>query len=270
MVAAAAVIGFTGIPAHAATRQSLYLALGDSLAFGYQPTHIPGQGYVDDLYAHLHATDPGLQLVNLGCPGETTGTMITGGICPYDGAADQLDAAVAMLRSHRLPVRLITIDIGANDVDGCVQGTSIDPTCINNGLQTIGRNLVQIVVRLRAAAPFARIVAMTYYDPFLAAYLAGPGGPALAQQSLAITDTLNTLETFIYRLLGFRVADVAGAFSTDDFSTLVPLPGVGNVPLDVARICQWTWMCVPPPLGPDIHANPDGSAVIAQAFQARL
>jgi len=38
----------------------------------------------------------------------------------------------------------------------------------------------------------------------------------------------------------------------------------------VARICQWTWMCAPAPLGPDIHANTAGYGVIAKAFEAVL
>ncbi len=45
------------------------------------------------------------------------------------------------------------------------------------------------------------------------------------------------------------------------------LPGAGTVPLNVARICQWTWMCAPPPVGPNIHANAAGYQVIAAAFQ---
>jgi hypothetical protein len=54
---------------------------------------------------------------------------------------------------------------------------------------------------------------------------------------------------------------VAGAFSTDD------LTPVNGVPLNVLRICQWTWMCAPAPLGPDIHANTTGYGVIARAFE---
>jgi len=59
-----------------------YLSLGDSLAQGVQPRVPRGtnattnQGYVDDLYAMLFSRTPGLQLAKLGCPGETTTTMI--------------------------------------------------------------------------------------------------------------------------------------------------------------------------------------------------
>jgi hypothetical protein len=35
---------------------------------------------------------------------------------------------------------------------------------------------------------------------------------------------------------------------------------------NVAFICQLTWMCAPPPEGPNIHANESGYGVIAQEF----
>ncbi len=56
---------------------------------------------------------------------------------------------------------------------------------------------------------------MTYYDPFLAAWLTGPAGQAAARQSVQITQTLNGLESFEYTVFGVRVAPVASAFDTD-------------------------------------------------------
>ena len=74
---------------------SYYLALGDSLSQGVQPDMAGAnvetrQGYPDQLYAALRSGHPGLQLVKFGCPGETTSTMINGGICRYPGGP-QLD-----------------------------------------------------------------------------------------------------------------------------------------------------------------------------------
>src|ERR1700679_464567 len=76
---------------------SYYLALGDSLSQGVQPDSAgtsveTGQGYADQLYAMLRRSQPALRLVKLGCPGETTATMIHGGICKY-GDGSQLGAA---------------------------------------------------------------------------------------------------------------------------------------------------------------------------------
>ena len=242
-----------------------YLALGDSLAFGYQPTKVFNQGYVNQLYARLHARDPRLALTNLGCPGETTRTFRYGGLCPYPGGASQLDTAVAFLRAHRHSVRLVTIDIGGNDVDGCFSATAIDSACVTNGLRTIAANLAPAVRRLREAAPDVTVVGMTYYDPALADWFNGAAGQAVAKASVRLTGELNGLLTILYRSGRFRVADVARAFSTYDMTTIV-----NGVPLDVLRICQWTWMCAPAPLGPDIHPNTTGYGVIAHSFAAVL
>src|SRR5215472_16114116 len=89
-----------------------YLAVGDSLSQGVQPdaagTSVPtSEGYPDQLYAMLRPSQPTLQLVKLGCLGETTTTMIHGGICHYPGGS-QLAAAVAFLNAHRGHVSLIT------------------------------------------------------------------------------------------------------------------------------------------------------------------
>ena len=64
------------------------------------------------------------------------------------------------------------------------------------------------------------------------------------------------------------MADVEGAFSTTDFATKVVSPDFGTIPLNVARICQWTWMCVAG--GPDILANTEGYGVMTQAFLKAL
>jgi lysophospholipase L1-like esterase len=267
-VAVAATVALTVLatPASAAEERTQYLALGDSLAFGYQPTRVFDQGYVQQLYASLHAKQPALALTNLGCPGETSRSLVAGGKCPYPGGGSQLEAAVAFLRAHRHQVRLITIDIGGNDVNGCVSlATGIDQNCFRQGLLTIALNLFATVAALRHAAPDATIVGMTYYDTVLAAYPTGAAGQALAKASLPLAHQLNGVLTLIYRLAHFRFADVAGAFSTDDMTTIV-----NGLPLDVVRICQWTWMCAPAPLGPDIHANAAGYGVIAKAFEAVL
>jgi hypothetical protein len=66
------------------------------------------------------------------------------------------------------------------------------------------------------------------------------------------------------------VADVQDAFSTTNFDTIVTLPGFGQVPVNVARVCQWTWMCVPPPMGPDVHGRPEVYWVMAGAFLIAL
>ncbi len=46
--------------------------------------------------------------------------------------------------------------------------------------------------------------------------------------------------------------------------------GSGDQPVNVVKICMWTWVCTPPPLGPDNHANAAGYGAIAGAFPIEL
>lgn len=250
---------------------SYYLALGDSLAAGFQPdpTISRDEGYVGQVYEALKATRfQDLALENLGCDGATTTTLLSGGGgCAYPDGGSQLDAAEQFLRDHPGLVRLVTIDIGGNDINRCAAGGTIDQACAVAAVGTITANVTQIMSRLRAAAPGVRIVGMTYYDPYLAAWLTGPAGQAVAVQSVQLTTLLNENLAGVYSGPVVRVADVAAAFSTTDLTT--PAPGVGTVPLAVARICEWTWMCVPG-RAPDIHPNSTGYQVIADTFLARV
>jgi lysophospholipase L1-like esterase len=251
-------------------RATYYVSLGDSLAAGYQPDvhHDTDVSYTDKLYAQLKKRDPHLVHIRLGCSGETTTSMITGGKCTYAGAGSQLAAATRFLREHRGRVRYVTVDIGANDVGSCLSGGAIDTACVSTGLDTVARNLPRITLGLRAAGGGSpRYAGMSYYNPYLALWLTGAAGQQTARASGPLQDRLNSVLSWDYRLSGFRVADVDDAFSSGDFDTQVALPGVGQVPLNVARICQWTWECTP---YRDIHANPTGHQVLADAFAAVL
>lgn len=252
----------------AAAQPNYYLALGDSLAIGVQPSasgDVPtNQGYADDLYAVLRTRISGLTLAKLGCGGETTTTMIQGGICSYS-AGSQLAAAVSFLETHH--VRLITLDIGANDIDHCISSTGIDPTCVATALTNISTNLPQILTELRTAAgPDTPIVAMNYYDPFLAVWTLGAEGQTLARASVQVADHFNSLLHSVYEAFSVPVADVAHAYRINDF-TMIPFI---NLPVNVFLTLTWTWMGAPPPLGPDIHANAVGYAVIAGAFVEKI
>ena len=160
---------------------------------GVQPSPSGGvstnQGYADDLYAVFRRYVPRLGLAKLGCSGETTATMIEGGVCSY-AEGSQLAAALSFLQAHK--VSFVTLDIGANDVDHCISLTGIHTACFANGLEGIEANLPQILAALRdAAGPDTLIVAMNYYDPFLAAWKLGPSGQALAYASLQATTLFN-------------------------------------------------------------------------------
>jgi lysophospholipase L1-like esterase len=255
----------------AAAAQTYYIALGDSLAVGYQPidkTDTLKQGYADDLIIPLSKSIPGLSLMKFGCSGETTTSMVQGGLCDnYPVGSSQLDAAVSFLQAHPQQVALVTLDIGANDVDGCVSSTTIDKSCIDAGFASVSANLPWILRQLRkAAGPKTLIVGMNYYDPFLAAWELGGNGQALALQSLTAATEFNVLLGSIYQVFGVPVADIAQAFRIYNF---LPVPGE-NVPVNVFLTLAWTWMGAPAPIGPDIHPNAAGYAVIASAFAAKI
>ncbi len=252
---------------------SYYLALGDSLSQGVQPDMAGAnvetrQGYADQLYAALRSGHPGLQLVKFGCPGETTSTMIKGGICRYPGGS-QLAAAAAFLRAHRGHVFLITIDIGANDPEDCGSWASLSKiaSCLGTGVPRAAANLATIMTRLRAAAgPGVRIVGMNYYLPALAEWRDGLPGHLVAWAAERLAATYNDMLDRVYTNAGARVANVFGAFDTANFATGGAGAAEGGIPRNVALLCRWTWACAAPPRGPNQHANQAGYQVIARAF----
>lgn len=243
-----------------------YLALGDSLAAGYQPTTGDDKdgGYVGLVQRVLRHTWRGTELVNLACSGETVVSMVDGGRCAYPEGS-QLDAATAFLTSHGRTTRVITLDIGANDVQRCVGDAGIDTTCITQGMTAVATRLPGVVTALREGAPKARIVVLNYYNPFLAAALQGPDGEALAAQSTALQSTLNRIIEGAATANGAVVADIATSFQSTS-TRPTRLPGVGTVPRNVALVCTWTWMCK----RGDIHANDAGYAVMGVTVLARL
>jgi len=258
-----------------------YLSLGDSLAQGMQPdtagiTRNTSQGYADQLYALESRRIPRLKLVKLGCGGETTSSFLTGrgnpdalilGCTPRGGS--QLVAAERFLRAHHRPrqVAFVTLDIGANDIVGCVHGPSVDEPCVIRGLERADKNLPMIMRRLRrAAARGTPMAAMTLYDPFLQLYLQ-PGDQQEALTINGYAKIINKTLAHLYREAKFRVAHVDEAFKTYDTTHTATLAGQpGPVPVAVAEVCRLTWMCAPAPVGPNIHANEAGYGVIAAAF----
>jgi lysophospholipase L1-like esterase len=255
-----------------------YVSLGDSLAQGYQPIGGPrtfnvlpvygyDQGYADQLFRLERTSYTQLRYVKLGCGGESTVSMLHGSQFPdvasscgppsfytarYPNGGTQLAEATAFLEAHPGSVAFITIDLGANDLLG------------PSGAGPILSNLLLILADLReAAGPEVPIIGMNYYDAFAPQAWSEGGLPGL-QAQVADLVAFNDLLEGAYALAGDPVADVESAFSVTDFTLM------DGTPLSVLRECQWTWICTPPPLGPDIHANSRGYDVIAQAFADQL
>src|SRR5262249_40856958 len=130
-------------------------------------------GYADQLAAALQTVAPDVTLRKFGCPGETSVTMILGGICSYEQGS-QLAQALAFLQAHQGSIALITLDIGANDVTPCLNAP--DPAlCVNTvGTNVAGALYAYILPALQGAAPGVPIVGMNYYNPFVAVYFTNP------------------------------------------------------------------------------------------------
>ena len=144
-----------------------YLALGDSLAAGMQPSgDQKDRGYAGPVLEGLRKTQPGTQLKNLGCSGETTTSMLKGGRCPYPETS-QVAAAVAFLKANAATTRLVTLDMGANNVLPCAKPTAVDQACATSSTTTVAKELATILGQIRAAAPKVQIVLLTYYNPIL-------------------------------------------------------------------------------------------------------
>ena len=244
---------------------SYYVSLGDSFAAGSQPAIVADndqtdQGYADQLAAMLRPGDPKLRLVKLGCGGESTTSMINGPSPAWPSCdprvyksryphGTQLAEALSFVHAHQGHVAFVTIDIGGNDV------------LAGGGVLAIDANLPVILAALRnGAGPDVPIVGMTYYDPFLAKIWFTTFDLTALRAEAASHVVNGTLES-IYAAFGDPVAEVDQAFSNND--TTIQSDGL---PLDVERICDWTWTCV----AGDIHPNATGYGVIAQAFREAL
>jgi lysophospholipase L1-like esterase len=203
VVVALVMSGLVASPSAAASDRGGYLALGDSVAFGYEPPEvvIPGTKYLNPAnfkgYPEYFAGVTGLRLTNASCPGESTASMIdinalsyaclntpaglsTGYRAMFPLHADypgqsQLDYAVEYLKRYP-DTRLVTLNIGANDVFLCQLLTPENCTAPKEQEKVFGEisgNLFTILKTLRAHYSGPLLV-LTYYsesytDPALVA-----------------------------------------------------------------------------------------------------
>jgi lysophospholipase L1-like esterase len=252
------------IGAPAGITSAFYLDLGASVSVGFQPTAAAprGQrtnhGYANYLVALEAAKGVTLQLTQLGCPGESTAAMLNGsGSCYRSPATQQLALAVSFLRAHSGEPGLVTVDFGFNDVVACLKKGAAQ-SCLGPQLAVVGRDLPRILNILKAVAgPQVRFVGVGHYDPFLAYARSGAEGKADAAKSLAGINSLNRVLSDTYKAYSIPMADVAGAFKIEGSD-------------GAAEACAMTWMCQPPPLGPNIHPNDVGYLTIANAIAAKI
>ncbi|GAA4400982.1 hypothetical protein GCM10023168_10140 [Fodinibacter luteus] len=240
----------------------LYVALGDSLAAGYQP----GGGELRDTAYPALAADrlagdgAELTLENLGCSGETTTSLLEGGKCEFDEGS-QIEQAEAVLEGAGGDVALVTIDIGGNDLLACVRGgASIDAACVEKGVATVGRNLPTILDRLTAAAgDGVPVLVLGYYNPWVAAQTLDQPVAGVEEASDAYAELSATIERAA-KEAGATFVGLDEAFATDD--TTPTEIGGRTVPENAARVCTLTNLCT----ARDIHFSDEGAATVARVL----
>jgi lysophospholipase L1-like esterase len=179
------------IPASATSEGHGYLALGDSVPFGFNPNRALWSNAANFTgYPELVAQRLNIEDTNATCPGEATGGFLsltgTDNVCrPYRFllkeplhvayTGTQMAFALAYLRSHP-DTRLVTLTLGANDYfhlqnvcaflypgDLATQGA-----CVLAGipamLATMQSNLNLILDGIRGTGYTGLIVAVTYYS----------------------------------------------------------------------------------------------------------
>src|SRR5215471_8885374 len=248
-----------------------YLALGDSVAFGFVPAQaVPPPNYRS---AHSFAGYPEdvaqalrVRVWNASCPGETTASMLTAGVqsngcenspgspvgyrtqfplhVQYQGT--QMAYALKYLAVHR-HTQLVTIDIGANDAFLCQETTAdhcSSPAELAALVQEIQGNLTAIYTQIRAVAHYqGLLVALTYY-------------------SLNYSDPVQVAEI---KLLNSVIAGVTGAFGgkvADGFAAFQgPSAAFGGSPCAAGLLIKL------PDGTCNIHPSSAGHLLLAQAIE---
>lgn len=241
---AAALLGGQGATAGAVPLAPVYLALGDSIAFGVGASEPAEGGYVALVYAALRDSrryrGSGLELVNLSVPGATSADLVAPG--------GQMEEALAEIERRAGGVGVITVDIGGNDLltlanrnSPCLSSTDTEECrrAVRRVLGDLQANLTQLLRALRQAASEALIVVVDLYNPY-----SGTGDPREGIAELGVG----------------QINGVIGA-GVDDATLNVRLASVFQ--LFTGRGTIW--------IAPDgIHPNDSGHAVIAEAVLAAI
>jgi lysophospholipase L1-like esterase len=172
------------MPASASNEGHSYLALGDSVSFGFNPLVDATNANNFTGWPEIVAQRLNIEDVNTACPGEATGGFIslsgTDNVCrPYRFffkfplhtaySSAQLSFATNYLTTHPR-TRLVTLMLGANDIfrfqKDCKAGPTVGtcPLGLGGVLATMQANLNTIFDALRATGYTGLIVALTYYS----------------------------------------------------------------------------------------------------------
>jgi lysophospholipase L1-like esterase len=220
----------------------LYLALGDSLAFGVGADSPATQGYValtaEALRSGKYAAS-GIDLKNVSVSGATSGDILREG--------DQVDQAVAEIEA-RGEAEIISIDIGANDLLALAGNNSPcldEPSgkacqdALAQTLVTLQRNFSTALQRLREAAPDAEIYVLDLYNPY--------SGSGASQELIAAVG----------------VQQINGVITATARNPEVDVKFVSIHDVFEGRARQWI-------TSDGIHPNNDGYRVMAEGLTAAI
>jgi lysophospholipase L1-like esterase len=259
-LAIAVVFGLSGTAASGTSRQPVYqppqryyLALGDSMAYGFQPTKAEAPpsavtGYVGLFAVNLRKLSPKIQIVNYGCPGESTVTFVRGGCdwLKHGGKlhdafrGSQLKAALSFLRAHAGQISPITVTLWGNDPPHPLsQNAKRAPRAIASFASRFG----VILKQLRAAAPTSEIIVTGAWNPE--------------------ADRLRQANP-LYRSLDVAIGRVAAASRARVANMFAVFNGSGTVRAQQARLCRLSFICSKG----DPHPTDAGYRAMAGAFMA--
>ena len=251
-----------------------YLALGDSVPFGFQPAAVRPD-YRDPTnfvgYPEVFAARRGVRLANASCPGETTASMIDATAqsngcentfvppsssvpvgyrtsfplhVAYTGS--QLDYAVSYLKSHPR-TRLVSLTIGANDLFLCQKANADRCTGADFGALTaqVEKNVGTILSTLRHRAHYHhRISVVSYYST--------------DYRDPVVTGGIGALNAAVA-----RAADANDAVVADGFGAMAKAAAVAG-----GDTCAAGLLIALPTGGCDVHPTLAGHRVLAGALAA--
>jgi lysophospholipase L1-like esterase len=267
------------LPSSASAAEQLYVSLGDSYATGYQADVKKNtrNGFAYQVPGLAKKRGYDLELVNFGCGGATTVSLLERKGCPPRAlgpggetypSKTQMAAAETFIKKHRKRVGLITVSISGNDVTKCAAAPDPIP-CVAGAVEDIKKNVVTIAKRLRkAAGPKVKIVGTTYPDVILGGWVGEGANQNLASLSvIAFKSLINPALKEAYGKAKGDFVDVTAA--TGAYTPLeqtVADPTYGTIPVAVQKVCQLSFYCDMR----DIHARTEGYRIIADLVAKRL
>lgn len=187
-------------PASAAAPIRTYIAIGDSVGFGQTdilPTSNGNQGYVKLFADYLATEHDGIRphVLNFSIPGETSDSFYTGvappnwfrGIAfnthyssPTETQFGKLLAAIAAEKAAGHRITHVSLALGGNDFFALLGSPEFNapganvPALIGQMLLRVQTNYAILLTTLRTHLPKAKVMLLTYYNPFT---VFGPENP---------------------------------------------------------------------------------------------